>query len=470
MTKITRLEASNFKRLKAVEITPEGNVVTISGENGNGKTSCLDAIAAALGGEKLCPKVPIREGQTEAHVTVELDSGLKVTRHWSMGKESTITVESADGARYRSPQAVLDALTTSLTFDPLAFMKMEPKKRKALLQKLIGLDPTEHFKKRKEIFDERTLINRSVEMLKASVPAEVKDAPEKEESIQDLLAEQEKARATKEANDKKRAELQKCRDDHAALSKQLADLLARGKKLSKECEGLKDPDVAGITARAQTLEARNKLFRQKAEREKHLAALAAKEKESKDLTAKLEAMDAEQAKKIAEAKMPVDGLGFVEEDITFKGLPFDQAGNAERLRVSTAVGLALNPKLKVLQIEDASLIGKGEMAIIAEMAKAADAQIWIEKVVDDASQAVGIVISDGMVLGAPPPKKEEKAKRAKKEKASPAADGGEASPPSPPATPAAGASPADPFTPADEEVAMGESAEDGGEGEDKAPF
>ena len=46
--KIVKLTAENFKRLEAVEITPDGNTVLISGRNGQGKSSVLDSILAAL--------------------------------------------------------------------------------------------------------------------------------------------------------------------------------------------------------------------------------------------------------------------------------------------------------------------------------------------------------------------------------------------------------------------------------------
>lgn len=103
--KIVKLEAENFKKLRAVEIAPSGAVVEIRGANEAGKTSVLDSIAAALGGEKLCPAQPIRRGADRARVAVELDDGLVVERRW--------------GA-----QKLLDGLVGRLSFDPLAFLRI----------------------------------------------------------------------------------------------------------------------------------------------------------------------------------------------------------------------------------------------------------------------------------------------------------------------------------------------------------
>ena len=116
--KIISLKAENVKRLHAVEITPDGNVVVISGRNGQGKTSVLDSIAMALGGasaSKLTTK-PIREGQKEASVTVDLGD-FTVTRKWR-GSNSNLSVMSKDGAEFRSPQRFLDEKLGALSFDP----------------------------------------------------------------------------------------------------------------------------------------------------------------------------------------------------------------------------------------------------------------------------------------------------------------------------------------------------------------
>jgi ABC-type sugar transport system ATPase subunit len=70
--KIVKLNAENIKKLQAVEITPDGEIVTIAGKNGQGKTSVLDSIWWALAGTAHIQAQPIRKGQTKARIRLDL--------------------------------------------------------------------------------------------------------------------------------------------------------------------------------------------------------------------------------------------------------------------------------------------------------------------------------------------------------------------------------------------------------------
>src|SRR5659263_55539 len=138
--KIIKLTAENVKRLKAVEITPDGTVQVITGRNAQGKTSVLDAIWLALGGGAASKSTlkPIRDG--EDHASVRLDLGdLVVSRTWT-GDKTALTVTAADGARYTSPQGVLDALIGRLSFDPLEFTRLSARDQVTALLDLVNLD------------------------------------------------------------------------------------------------------------------------------------------------------------------------------------------------------------------------------------------------------------------------------------------------------------------------------------------
>ena len=133
--KIIEFRAERFKRLSAVEITPEGNTVIISGRNGQGKSSVLDAIWLALGGgnatKDSATTVPIKEGEKDAVVRLDLGA-MVVTRKWTTSG-STLTVEGADGRKYSSPQTLLDTLVGTISFDPLSFAKMPPMEQRSQL-------------------------------------------------------------------------------------------------------------------------------------------------------------------------------------------------------------------------------------------------------------------------------------------------------------------------------------------------
>jgi hypothetical protein len=142
--KILSLQAENIKRLRAVEISPDGNLVEITGENGQGKTSVLDAIWWALAGSKPIQAAPIRKGAESGHITLNLGE-MVVRRSFRLkdGGEYTtsLSVESADGARYQKPQDILNGLLDSLTFDPLHFARMQAREQFDALRKFVpGFD------------------------------------------------------------------------------------------------------------------------------------------------------------------------------------------------------------------------------------------------------------------------------------------------------------------------------------------
>lgn len=175
MTRIFSLHAENFKRLRAVDITPtnDQSVVELRGPNGAGKSSVIDAIWAALGGATALPSHPIRRGAEAA--TIRLDLGdLRVTRRFLPSGSSSLRVEAADGARYPSPQAVLDRLVGAVAFDPLQFVRSRPKEQRDLLASLVP-DLIQTLKTIDQDiqrdYDRRTDLNRDLARLRSRLEA-----------------------------------------------------------------------------------------------------------------------------------------------------------------------------------------------------------------------------------------------------------------------------------------------------------
>ena len=115
-----------------------------------------------------------------------------------------------------------------------------------------------------------------------------------------------------------------------------------------------------------------------------------------ELTDGLAAIDRQKAEGLAAAKMPIDGLSFDNDGVTYQGIPFKQCSAAEQLRVSVAMAMALNPQVRVIRITDGSLLDSDNMRLIEEMAAANDYQCWVERV-SDSAEGVGIYIEDGRV-------------------------------------------------------------------------
>lgn len=405
LMKIVRLEASNVKRLRAVEIQPDGNLVVVAGRNGQGKTSVLDAIWLALGGGQAARDTnttrPVRDGEDSASVTLDLGN-LTVTRRWTAEGKTSLKVESADGARYGSPQQMLDGLVGRLSFDPLAFAQQDERSQLATLLGLVELpfDPAKLDGQRRALYEDRTIVGREVKTLEghlAGLPEVDGDVPDEEVSATDLVAELGAAndavaarRAAEQRREQARQRVEMLREQFRVAK---AELDAAGDAL----DALPDPpDVEAISSRLADVDSVNSRVRAAAERRKVENALEVKRGEYDAHTDKIAALDQEKADAVAAAKMPIEGLGFTDEGVTYRGVPFKQCSAAEQLRVSIAMAMSLNPKVRVIRITDGSLLDSTNLALIEEMAADRDFQVWIERV--DETGRVGVLIEDGAVV------------------------------------------------------------------------
>ena len=231
---ITKLQARNFKILKAVEIEAgESGTVVVSGKNGAGKTSVLDAIAIAIAGKRFLKDLskPIREGETNAEVSIETDSGLLITRRWTEKNSSagTLSVTDKDNRKYSSPQAFLEGLIGEISFDPLSFANSKPQDQKATLLELMGVDLGRLDEKRDELYSQRTICNREHKSKVAILRDMAKPAdnlPAEEITSAALIKEQQEAMAANAELDRVALEITK--KDAAILD--LTNSITRKKK------------------------------------------------------------------------------------------------------------------------------------------------------------------------------------------------------------------------------------------------
>lgn len=421
--RIVKLTADNIKKLRAVEIVPDGPVVQISGANGAGKTSVLDSILWALGGTKTLDAQPIRDGEQRAAIVLDLGE-MRVTRTFTRDN-SYLKVETADGAVYKSPQALLDGLIGRLSFDPLAFSRADAKTQTEILIAATGLtlddaalekaagrppvrgsDPISTLRATyKAVFEDRKAVNRQVEQAKAALAAVPAVEPVTPVSVTDLMAEQQQLLTQRDAvrahnaqgaaldaeMDRLTATRTRLQAELAACTEALAKVtLARG-----QWKPQSEPDFTAITERMAQADTLNAQARQYEARQQATAALATHEAQAAALTRQLRAIIDFQKELMASARFPVPGLGFNAEGVTYQDRPFAQASSAEQLRVSVALGIALNPTLRVMRIQDGSLCDSASMQILTELATQHDMQCWIEVV--DESGAVGVYIEDGTV-------------------------------------------------------------------------
>lgn len=399
---VLNLRAENYKRLKAVDITPEGNVVFIGGRNAQGKTSVLDAIWAALAGGEAsrATQQPIRDGQDTAVVRLDLGD-LIVTRRWTKDDSGTLTVEAPDGAKHSSPQKLLDQAIGARAFDPLAFTRLPAREQLAALVATVDLpfDPDELERERKGVYDRRTEIGRDVTKLEgqlAGFPLPDPSLPEAEESAADVLAERERARSNNEMYERAVVAEKRLMEEIEEIEEQLREKMNNLALLQEAALQLDRPvDLAPFDERLATLEETNARVRAQQQRAAVAAELAERKEAHAQHTLKLQQIEKRKAAALAEVEFPVLGLSFNESGVTFNGIPFSQASAAEQLRVSVALAMAANPTLRVLRILDGSLLDSQSLELIAELAAEHEYQVWIEVV--DESGSVGFVIEDGEV-------------------------------------------------------------------------
>lgn len=417
--KIVQLNAENIKRLVAVEIRPDGNLVEITGKNGQGKTSILDAIWWALDTNKTVQSKPVRDGAESGFI--ELDLGEYIVRKKFTPRENgdvtiSLTVKNKDGAKFGSPQELLSGFIGDLTFDPIAFSRMKPRDQVTALRALVpGYDFEAADKANQSDFDQRTDVNRRARELKAQIDGLFvpEDTPDERISSDDLMQELQSAlerNAQSDAVVAKRANIAErisIMEETIALRKRQVTELQRQivkaeldlEELRDEEDGLGDPaekaDIEAIRRRVTESEEINR----RVDRKKQRAALEKELSEVEDMSASLtktiEARKVAAAKAVREARLPVAGLELTEDAILLNGQPFNQASDAEQLRVSIAVAGAMNPRLRIVRVRDGSLLDNDSMAALTSYAEENDLQLWIETV--QSNRETAIVIEDGRV-------------------------------------------------------------------------
>ena len=412
--RLVEMQASNFLILKTVTIRPDRSVFRISGQNGMGKSSVLSIVSAAIGGAKLCPKQAIRKGETEGMVSADFGA-LKATRRFRLRDDGTetsdLTVEFANGKRPRKPQEILDELRGSaFADDPLAFSRLSQKARYDLLKNLVpGFDFDAQAKIRQDLFDDRTQVGRDFD--RANAAAESIDVPVGAAAtlvdVTELAAELRAAGEHNSTIDNRKQRREEVAERIEALRDEADRLMAEAKAKESEASGLEEKlrgaeplpakiDTAEIERKIAGAEVLNAGARKRADKAARKAEADAMDTEYASMTTRIAAIDAAKVAAIEKAKLPVPELSFGDEDILLDNLPFDQASTARKIRVSTALLMALKPELRVLLIREGSLLDDAARAALEADAEANNFVVLLETV-GDGDGAGGITIVDGEI-------------------------------------------------------------------------
>lgn len=460
MLRVVGLRVENFMRVEAVDISPDPDdpAVLITARNGQGKTSTVNAIWAALGGKERVPGDPVRHGAEKAEI--ELDLGdIVVKRTFTTEpvidadgnetgerryKDSHLTVrpKAEDGkptAKFDSPQTLLDSLVGRFTLDPLAFAGLPAKEQRDVLLDACGLrDQLEALdSKHAEAYDERREVNRRVKDLDGELSgyADLPDELPATVDVKALLEQQRALQSQRESWQARQRSVQdaqgRARETHSYMEgceKEVRDLeamLVRARekvesaKVSAErakCaadtavaefEGMECPSGHELEAEIAAANESNSKVAAVAERIRARDA-ARKQRLDKAKAAALfshamETIDAQKLQLVADADLPVPGLGFTEDGVTLdegdgRGpVPFDQVADSRRLHVSMLVAMASDPELRVLRMDRGEQLDDENLELVRRDAAERGFQVWITQVARRPSDEVGIVIRDGRV-------------------------------------------------------------------------
>ena len=420
---ITALEAENVKRIKAVALTPAPTGLTLVGGNNNqGKTSVLDALAWALGGERFRPTAAQRDGAVApAHLKVTLSNGVIVERK---GKNASLTVTDPTGRR--SGQQLLNAFVEPLALDLPRFMDASDKEKADILLRIIGVGAELHTRdlEIKGLYDKRTFTGQLAAQKKhfAEEMISYPEAPDEPVSASELIRQQQDILARNGENQRLRAQyaeleqqVQQCVDElkrtreRIATLQQLADELdAKHTKLFNQRETarktvsqLQDESTAELEASIRDIEETNRKVRANLEKSRAEDEAAQYASEYDRLTESIQQKRADRMALLNGADLPLPGLSVEDGVLTYKGKHWRDISGSDQLRVAAAIVRRLNPDcgfvlldkleqmdMTTLQEFSAWLEAEGLQAIATRVSTGSECQIIIE---------------DGMVKDAVPP-------------------------------------------------------------------
>lgn len=357
--KINKLEIENVKRIKAVKIEPTASGLTIVGGNNNqGKTSVLDSIAWALGGEKYRPSQPQREGSTiPPTLHIVLNNGLIVERK---GKNSSLKVTDPSGNK--GGQQLLNEFVEQLALDLPKFMEASGREKAQTLLKIIGvgdqlaaLDQQE-----KEMYNKRLAIGQIADQKEkfAKEQPYYPDAPKELVSPSELIRQQQEILAKNGENQRKRDQVKKYEDSIYFLRQSvdgMKEQLAEEEKKLREAEenlriaqmntqDLQDESTAELEASISNIEEINRKVRANMDKDKAEEDAREYRDQYNALTADINKTRNAKTDLLQFAELPLPELSVKEGELIYKGQQWDNMSGSDRLKVSTAIVRKLNPK------------------------------------------------------------------------------------------------------------------------------
>lgn len=412
--KINRLEIENVKRIKAVKIEPrESGLTLIGGNNNQGKTSVLDSIAWALGGERFKPSQATREGSViPPNLHIVMNNGLVVERK---GKNSALKVTDPNGNK--GGQQLLNEFVEQLALDLPKFMESSGKEKAQTLLQIIGVGDqlVQLEKEEKELYQERLYVGRTADQKEkfAKEQPYFPEAPKDLISPSDLIRQQQEILARNGDNQRKRENLHKLEQDYQKINDALSELLAKQKRIEEDLRiarlsatDLQDESTAELEDSISNIEEINRKVRANLDKEKAEDDAKVYRSQYNELTEKISDLRSKKNSLLDSAELPLPELSVADGELIYKGQKWDNMSGSERLKVSTAIVRKLNPDCGFVLLDK---LEQMDMKTLQEFG------LWLES---EGLQAIAtrvstgdecsIIIEDGYVAGQERPLPEQK--------------------------------------------------------------
>ncbi len=401
--KITQFEAENVKRVKAVELEPKENGLTvIGGRNNQGKTSVLDAIVWALGGDRLKPSAAQRDGSVlPPKLRVRLSNGITVERS---GPSSSLKVTDEEGRR--AGQRLLDGFVEAFALNMPKFMEASGKEKAATLLRVIGLESEVDALERqeKDLYQSRLAIGRIADQkgkYAAGLP-EFPDAPAEPVSASELIARQQDILARNAENRRLRENRDGLDHRRAALEAQIRDLTAKYHQICEDLEvanmtvaQLEDQSTAEIEEDIRNIEEINQRVRVNQEKERAEDEAREYKAQYEGFTDQIEAVRRRKVELLNGAALPLPELSVADGELVYKGKPWDCMSGSDQLKVATAIVRALKPECGFVLVDKLEQMDVETMREFGAWAESEGLQIIATRV--STGDECSIIIEDGCV-------------------------------------------------------------------------
>lgn len=419
--KINKLEIENVKRVKAVKMEPSENGLTIiGGDNGQGKTSVIDAIAWALGGDRYRPSQPQRkESVIPPNLHIVMNNGLVVERK---GKNSDLKVTDPSGKK--AGQQLLNEFVEQLALDLPRFMEASGKEKAKILLRIIGVEDqlVALEKEESDLYNERQALGRIADQKRKYAKEQIfyPEAPKELVSPTELIREQQEILARNGENQRKRDQVERLQNSVSYLTREtdiLRKQLEEKEKELKEAKAsldlaslsaqeLQDESTAELEASIANVEEINRKVRANLDKDKAEEDAREYERQYNEMTKQIS--DVRQAKMdlLISAELPLAELSVQDGELTYKGQKWDNMSGADRLKVSAAIVRKLNPNCGFVLMDKLEQMDLKTLQEFGQWLQQEGLQVIATRV--STGDECSIVIEDGYVVGQEHPVMEDK--------------------------------------------------------------